>query len=78
MGVSNALYASNGRYLMVGQKNGQNLYQIEGGSISWQKEIEGQIQKININRNGYVSVIVTGGSYKNIVIVYNASRKRTF
>ena len=61
---------------MVGQKNGKNLYQIESGSISWQKEIEGQIQKINVNRNGYVSVIVTGGSYKNIVIVYNASRKR--
>lgn len=77
IGINDAIYASSSRYLVIGQKNGQALYQIEGGAVTWQKEVEGQIQKISVNRNGYVSVIVTGSSYKNIVITYNSSRKRT-
>ena len=36
------------------------------------------IQKININKNGYVSVITTGNSYKTVVITYSPEGKELF
>ena len=76
--ISDALYASNNRFLMIAQKNGQNLYQISEGNIIWQKEIEGQIQKVNVNKNGYVSVIIAGSSYKTVVATYSPQGKELF
>lgn len=76
--ISDALYASNNRFLMIAQKNGQNLYQISEGNIVWQKEIEGQIQKVNVNKNGYVSVIIAGSSYKTVVAIYSPQGKELF
>lgn len=76
--ISNALYAANNRFLMIGEANGQNLYQISEGNIAWQKEIEGQIQKINVNKNGYVSVIIAGNSHKTVIATYNPQGKELF
>ncbi len=76
--ISDAIYASNNRFLAVAAKNGQNIYLISEQNVLWQSEIEGEIQKINVNKNGYVSVIITGGGYKTIVATYSPSRKRTF
>lgn len=75
--VSNALYASNNRFLGIAQKNGQNLYLISEQNILWQVEVEGEIQKININKNGYVSVITKGGSYK-VIDTYSPAGKELF
>lgn len=76
--ISDALYASNNRFLIVAQKNGQNLYQISEGNIVWQKEIEGQIQKVDVNKNGYVSVIIAGSSYKTVIATYSPQGKELF
>ncbi len=76
--VSDALYASNNRFLAIAQKNGQNLYLISEQNLLWQTEIEGEIQKINVNKNGYVSVIITGGSYKAIIATYSPAGKELF
>lgn len=76
--IGNALYASCNQYLMIAQKNGQNLYQIADGHIIWQTEVEGHIQKVNVNKNGYVTVIIAGSSYKTIVSTYNPQGKELF
>ncbi|MBO5479508.1 MAG: hypothetical protein J6A04_07540 [Clostridia bacterium] len=76
--ISDALYASNNHFLMIAQKNGQNLYQISEGNIVWQKEIEGQIQKVNVNKNGYVSIIIAGSSYKTVIATYSPQGKELF
>lgn len=76
--VSDPLYSSNNRFLVVAQKNGQNLYVISENNLLWQTEIEGKIKKIDINKNGYVSVIITGGSYKNVVVLYTPAGKELF
>lgn len=44
----------------------------------WQKEIEGQIQKVNVNKNGYVSVIIAGSSHKTVINTYNPQGKELF
>lgn len=76
--ISDALYASNNRFLAVAQKNGQNLYLISESNLLWQAEIEGEIQKINVNKNGYVSVIISGSSYKTIIATYSPAGKELF
>jgi hypothetical protein len=76
--VSDPLYASNNKFLMVAQNGGQNLYQITDGNIAWEKEIEGEIQKVNVNKNGYVSVIIEGSSYKTIISIYSPQGKELF
>lgn len=74
--ISDAIYASSNRFLVVAEKNGKNLYLISEQNMLWQTEIEGEIQKVNVNKNGYVSVIITSGGYKAIVATYSPNRKR--
>ena len=76
--ITNPLYSSNNRFLAIAEKKGQNLYLISESNLLWQKEIEGEIQKISVNRNGYVSVIITGGSYKAVVATYSQTGKELF
>ena len=76
--VSDAIYSSNNRFLTVAQKNGQNLYLISGANLLWQTEIEGEIQKIDVNKNGYVSVIISGSSYKTVISTYSPQGKELF
>ena len=76
--ISNAIYSSNNRFLGIAQKGGQNLYLISEQNILWQTEVEGEIQKINVNKNGYVSVIIKGGSYKTVIATYSPAGKELF
>lgn len=76
--ISDAIYASNNRFLAVAEKNGRKLYLISEQNILWETEIEGEIQKINVNKNGYVSIIITGGGRKAIVTTYSPNGKELF
>ena len=76
--INDAIYASDNRFLVMAQKNGQTLYQISEGNIIWQKEIEGEIQKVNVNKNGYVSVITAGNLHKTIIIAFSPQGKELF
>ena len=76
--ISSPIYASNNRFLAIGEKDGSNIYLISGSNIVWQGSIDGNISKININNNGYVSVIVSGTSYTSIIISYDAKGNELF
>lgn len=76
--VSDALYSSSNRFLAIAQKNGKNLYVISEANLLWQVEVEGEIQKIDINKNGYVSVIISGSTYKTIIATYSPGGKELF
>lgn len=64
--IANPLFSSNGKYLCVAEKGGNKLYLISGGNIVWQKDLEGQISQVYVNKNGYVSV-----SHKTMVKLFN-------
>ena len=76
--ISTPIFASKGNYLCIAEKNGQKLYCIQNKNIVWQKDIEGEIRGININKNGYVSVTISGTSYKNIIEIYDNNGKELF
>lgn len=76
--ISNPIFKSSNRFLGIAEKNGGKLYLISGNSILWQKDIEGNIIKINVNKNGYVSAIVSDTSYKNVIVTFNPEGKELF
>lgn len=76
--ISMPIFESKGNYLAVGEKNGQRLYFINGKNLVWQKEIEGKINSINVNKNGYVSVTILGTSYKTVVKTYDKDGNELF
>lgn len=76
--ISNPIYASNNRFLVIAENKGSELYVVSEANLVWQTQVEGKIEKVNINKNGYVSVIVSGTSYKSVVITYNSQGKELF
>lgn len=76
--ISNPIFEKNNKYLCLAEKNGQKIYLINDTNIVWEKEVEGKITDVNVNKNGYVSVIVTGTSYKTVVITIDEKGKEIF
>lgn len=76
--ISSPIYASNNKFLAIAENNGSAIYLISGSNIIWQSNIDGKIAGINVNNNGYISIIVTGTSYKSIVISFDAKGKELF
>ena len=64
--------------MCIAEKGGQKLYLINNKDIIWQKDIEGNIASINVNKNGYVSITISGTSYKTIVQTFNSNGDELF
>ena len=76
--VSVPIYDENGKYLVLADKDGQKIYMISGQSIIWNQDLEGSISKVSVNKNGYVSVVVTGTTYKTVIVVIDPEGKILF
>lgn len=76
--IANPIFKSNNKYLCIAEKNGHKIYLIDDKTIVWQKEIEGNITNVNVNNNGYISIIVSGTSYKNVIITYDSNGNELF
>lgn len=76
--IGTPIFASNNRFLALAEKDGQKIYLISGANILWQKDIEGQISRITVNKNGYVTVMVSGTSHKTVAIIFNPDGKELF
>lgn len=69
--ITSPMMKSNEKYLVIGEKGGKNFCVVYENELLWKGSVEGSISQININSNGYVSVIVTNTTYKSVVIAYN-------
>jgi len=76
--IRTPLFASSGNYLCLADKNGKRIYLISGKNIIWQKELEGEISNICINRNGYIAVSISDTSYKTIIETYDVNGIKLF
>jgi len=76
--ISSPIFVSNNKFLAIAENNGNSLYLLSGGTLAWQTSVDGNISKININKNGYISVILSGTSYKSVVISFDAKGKELF
>ena len=69
--LTSPMMNSNGKYLIVAENGGKRFCVLYDNNIVWQGSCDGAISKININPNGYVSIIVTNTTYKSLVVTYN-------
>lgn len=76
--INKAVITSKGRYMAVCEENGQKFYLICGKEKLFENEIDGNIIQINVNKSGYVSVVISNASYKTIVGVYDKNGKEVF
>ena len=76
--ITTPQFESAGRYLLVADQGGENLYLIYNDSLQWQKQMEGNISHICVNDSGAVGVIITGTTYKSVIIMYDITGKEEF
>ena len=76
--MSDPIIDTNNRFLLIAEKGKQKIYLISGNSIVWQKDLDGNISRINVNKNGYVSVILTGTTYKSIIQIFDNQGNEIF
>lgn len=76
--LTNPIIDINNRFLLMAEKEKQKVYLISGNSIVWEKELEGNISRVSVNKNGYVSVILTGTSHKSIIKIFDNTGEELF
>ena len=69
--ISNPIFDSANRFLVIAEKKGKKLYLINDKDIIWEANVEGNISQIHVNKNGYVAVVITDTSYKTVINVYS-------
>lgn len=74
--INTAIFSTNDRYLAIAEKNGQELCVISDKTYLWTQKVDGEIQQICINKNGYVILVTTDTTYKSIITVYDNSGKQ--
>lgn len=76
--ITNPLFDSNNKYLVVAENKGQKLYLISDNNVLWQTNVEGDITNITVNKNGYVSVAISNAGYKTVIDTYDTNGNRLF
>ena len=76
--ITTPIFADSGNYLLVADKNGQNAYLIYNTSLQWQKTMEGNISSITVNKNGAVGIVITGTTYKSVIVMYGITGNEEF
>lgn len=77
--ITNPIVSTNNRFILMAEKNAQKIYLISGKEIVWQKQLDGNISRVSVNKNGYVSVVITGTTtHKSIIEIFDATGKELF
>ncbi len=76
--LSKPIASSTNNYLAIGDLSSQKICLVKSNNLIWQKDIEGTVSKICVNKNGYVAVSAVGTTYKSIVMLYNPEGELLF
>ena len=76
--VTDPVIKTENEYAVIAEKNGNKVYCLKKKSILWEKELQGQISRICVNKNGYVGLVITGTTYKSVIQLYNESGEELF
>ncbi len=76
--ISEPIFETNGDFLCIAEKNGSKIYLISNRNIVWQKNVNGNISNLSVNKNGYVNVSISDTTYKTICTVYDENGSELF
>lgn len=69
--ITTPIVESTDKYLVLAEQNSSKIYMLEDTSLVWTKDLEGNISRITVNENGYVAVVLSGTTYKSVIIVFD-------
>lgn len=82
LSIGNAVSDQVGDYMVLGEKDGRKIFLFEKGKLKWEREIEGNIDNVYINKNGKICVIGKTSIYNSLIVLIddngNSSLKRYF
>lgn len=76
--ISIPLVDRKGKYMVIAEKEGHKLYLISGANILWTNTVEGSIAEVNVNENGFVSIIIKNTTYKSVIVFYDLAGVEQF
>ncbi len=76
--ISTPIVATSGKYLLIAEKDKSKIYLISGDKVIWQNDLEGDINKIVVNKNGYVAVILSGTTHKSVIQTFDNEGNELF
>ena len=76
--ITNPYAEANNQYLVLAESGGNKIYLITNEGIKWEKDVEGDIYRVSVNENGYVSAILKNTTYKSIVSIYDVDGNELF
>ena len=76
--ITTPIVSTNGKYLLIAEKNKKRIYLISGNEIIWEKELDGNIDKIAVNKNGYVAVVLSETTYKSVIQTFDDKGEELF
>ena len=76
--ISVPLMDANGKFMVLAENSGKKIYLISDKEIVWERDLEGSISRISVNKKGYVSVIIKNTAYKSKVLVFDEAGTELF
>lgn len=76
--VTKPKFAYSGDYLLIADEGQSNLYLIYGDNMQWEKKLEGNISQITVNKNGAVGVVLSGTTYKSVIMMFDIAGEENF
>ncbi len=76
--ITKPIFDSNGRFMAIGEQDGSKVYLIEDKNIVWENDVDGNVSQINVNKNGCVSIILKGTTYRSVIATYDENGKELF
>ena len=76
--ITTPLVESNGRYMVLADKEKQQIYVFSGTNKQWEAKLEGNISRVHVNQKVYVEVVLKGKAYKSVIQIYNTEGKQLF
>lgn len=76
--ISSPIFAAQDNFLVVAEKGQSKVYLFKDKKKVWEKNIEGQISRVNVNENGYVSIGISGTSYKSVIATFSENGSEVF
>lgn len=76
--TSTPILSSEGRYLVVSSLEGNKILLFEGANKKWEKQLEGNVINISVNRNGFVTVVHKADDILSKVVVYDQNGNEYF
>ena len=76
--ITEPLITTSGKYALIAENNSTKMYMVSDSSLKWEKELEGNISRVTVNKSGYSAVILTGTAYKSVIILQDNSGNELF